>query len=76
MRPYWACVAAAAAREKFADGEWRVAEPVADPRTLRTGETLLWKGPGPTPARWPCIPTTLARIDQTQPMLNCFTSLR
>ena len=55
---------AAAARLQLADGDWRGGEEVGDPRTLRPGETLLWKGPGPTPARWPCIPATLVRIDE------------
>eukprot|EP00662_Eupelagonemidae_sp_cell21_P035352 gene35352-14871_t len=58
---------AAAARLMLADGDWRAALPIDDASTLRVGETLLWKGPGPTPAPWPVIPTTLVRIDVHDP---------
>jgi len=77
LRPFCARVGAAAARFEFADGELGEAradraflhkiKEVEDANTLRIGETLYWKGPGPTPALWPCIPATLEGIHTNDP---------
>ena len=68
MRPCCARAGSAAAKFQLAEGksnhEWHRIEAVEDASTLRVGERLYWKGPGPTRALWPCIPTTLQDMNK------------
>ena len=47
-----------------AENDYHDVVKVADANTLRVRETLYWKGPGPTPAKYGCIPVTLLDINK------------